>query len=106
MIALSQIHGFQLMLATWAYSPHLKDYAANPDYQRAFQEHNMITRQVAQKYQIPLLDFNQLMPQDPQYWHDGRHVNDKGALYKAQLFTDFIFQQKLISVENRCAIAD
>ncbi len=100
MIALAQIHQFQLMLATWAYSPHLKDYAADVDYQRAFQEHNDITRKLAKHYQIPLFDFIKMMPQDPQYWYDGRHVNDAGALLKAQLFAKFIVQRKLIPPQN------
>ncbi|MBF0287858.1 MAG: SGNH/GDSL hydrolase family protein [SAR324 cluster bacterium] len=100
MIALAQIHPFQLMFATWAHSPHLNDYAANSDYQRAFQEHNNITRKLAQQHQVPLFDFVEQMPQDPKYWHDGRHVNDAGALRKAELFTDFIVQQQLIPTQH------
>ncbi|MBF0278229.1 MAG: SGNH/GDSL hydrolase family protein [SAR324 cluster bacterium] len=106
MVALSHIHDFQLMLATWAHSPHLKDYAANPDYQRGFQEHNTITQAIAKKYQLPFLNFAELMPQESQYWHDGRHVNDKGALFKARIFVKFIIEQKLVSPSNRCRYTD
>jgi hypothetical protein len=36
------------------------------------------------------------MPQDASYWADGRHVNEVGALLKANLFAEFIHNLGLI----------
>jgi hypothetical protein len=36
------------------------------------------------------------MPQDAQYWADGRHSNEAGALVKAALFAEFIATQEFV----------
>lgn len=100
MIALAQMHDFQIMFATWAHSPYFSDYATNPAYQSAFEEHNDITRQIAQYYHVPLFDFAKIMPTEKRYWYDGRHVNDEGARYKARKFAEFIIKQQLIPSSN------
>jgi hypothetical protein len=51
---------------------------------------------VAASHDIPLFDFADIMPQDAAYWADGRHVNEAGALIKAQLFAEFIHTQGLV----------
>jgi hypothetical protein len=43
-----------------------------------------------------LFDFAAVMPQDAEYWADGRHSNEAGALVKAGLFAEFIDTQRLI----------
>ena len=47
-------------------------------------------KEVANSYGTYLFDFAAVMPQDRKYWSDGRHVNEAGALLKAELFADFI----------------
>ena len=96
MIAVAKEHDVEIMFSTWAHSPHLNDYASEGYYQDGFRENNDVVKEVAMSHEIPLFDFASLMPQDAQYWADGRHVNEAGALVKAQLFAEFIDAQRLI----------
>lgn len=84
------------MLATWAYSPNFDDYASTTIYQQAYQEQNEIIAEVAHSRNVPVFDFAAVMPQATEYWADGRHVNEAGALLKAQLFARFIDASDLI----------
>jgi lysophospholipase L1-like esterase len=93
MIAVAKEQDVKILFSTWAYSPYLHDYAAEDYYQKGFWENNNVLKDVATSHDIPLFDFASLMPQDAQYWADGRHVNEAGALVKAQLFAEFIDAQ-------------
>jgi lysophospholipase L1-like esterase len=96
MIAISEEHDIDILFSTWAYSPYLDDYASKAYYQQGFEENNEVVKAVADRHDIPLFDFAAVMPQDAIYWADGRHVNEAGALVKAQLFAEFIHVQGLI----------
>lgn len=96
MIAVAKAHDFTIMLSTWAYSPYLHDYASQDYYQQGFQENNNVVKDVAADQHVPLFDFATVMPQEKIYWADGRHVNEAGALVKAELFAEFIDAQGLI----------
>jgi lysophospholipase L1-like esterase len=96
MIAIAKEHDKEIMFATWAYSPNLNDYASQGYYQQGFQENNSVVKEVATSHHIPLFDFADVMPQDASYWADGRHVNEVGALLKANLFAEFIHNLGLI----------
>jgi lysophospholipase L1-like esterase len=96
MIAVAQEHGVNILFSTWASSPYLNDYASQDYYQQGFQENNEVVKEVANSHDIPLFDFVEVMPQDAEYWADGRHVNETGALEKARLFAEFIHAQGLI----------
>jgi lysophospholipase L1-like esterase len=96
MIAVAREHGVQIMLSTWAYSPYLRDYVSQAYYQQGLKENDDVLKEVAATDHIPLFDFAAVMPQDPQYWADGRHSNEAGALLKAKLFADFIHAHGLI----------
>ena len=95
MIAVARAHGIDVILATWAHSPHMNDYAATDHYRRGFKENNQIVREVAGRENVNLFDFASVMPVDGQYWSDGRHVNEGGALLKAKLFADYIHNRVL-----------
>ncbi|NQT94471.1 MAG: hypothetical protein HQ559_17070, partial [Lentisphaerae bacterium] len=90
MIALAEAHGIDIVLASWASSQHFGDYAAWSFYRRGFEEQNRVTREVAVEKGVPFFDFASVMSDDRAYWHDGRHVNVKGARKKAELFADFL----------------
>ena len=90
MVGIAKVHAVQVVLATWAYSPHFDDYAATATYRLGYQQTNEIVKEVAELYETPLLDFAALMSQDKRYWADGRHVNERGALMKAMLYANFI----------------
>jgi lysophospholipase L1-like esterase len=96
MIAIARAQDVDVMLATWAYSPEMGDYASTDVYLQGFDENNVVVRKVAMEQGVPLFDFVAVMPQDPKYWADGRHVNEDGALLKAALFADFIDSERLI----------
>jgi len=96
MIAVSRANGAKVMLATWAYSPLFDDYASTPYYQEGFDENNVVVREAAKSQGAPLFDFAAVMPRDKRYWHDGRHVNEEGALRKAELFARYLHDQAMI----------
>jgi lysophospholipase L1-like esterase len=96
MSAIAKEHDVTIMLSTWAYSPYLKDYASQDYYQRGFKENNDVVKEVAAEQRIPLFNFAEAMPQDAEYWADGRHVNEAGALVKARLFAEYIHDEGLI----------
>jgi lysophospholipase L1-like esterase len=96
MSAIAKEHGVQILFSTWAHSPYLNDYASEGYYQQGFQENNDVVKEVAANRQLPLFDFAEVMPQDAEYWADGRHVNEAGALVKARLFAEYLHDQGLI----------
>ena len=96
MVAVAEANGSDIMFATWAHSPYFDDYAATAFYQRGFNENNEVVREVATEKGIELFDFAGVMPQDEEYWFDGRHVNETGARRKAELFAEFINESNLI----------
>ena len=100
MIAVAKEHGVEIMFSTWAHSPYLNDYASEDYYQQGFKENNEVVKEVATNRQIPLFDFAGVMPQDAEYWADGRHINEAGALVKARLFAEFIHTQGLIGQQS------
>ena len=100
MIAIAHENGVAVLLATWAYSPDFGDYASKTYYQQAFQEQNEIIRKLSKTHHVPVFDFAAVMPQAQEYWADGRHVNEKGARLKAELFAQFLDQVGLLPSPN------
>lgn len=96
MVAVSRANGADIMLTTWAYSPHFGGYESTPYYRRGFSENNQAVREVAYEHDVPLFEFADVMPQDKKYWADGRHVNELGARKKAELFAGFINESGII----------
>lgn len=97
MAAIAKANNIDIMLATWAYSPHFEDYASTDYYQKGYDENNDVIKDVAKSNGIPLFDFASVMPKDKKYWTDGRHLNELGAEKKAILFAEFIHKNNLIS---------
>ncbi len=96
MIAVARQQKVGFVLSTWASSPMADDYVTLPQFQRGAAEHNEILKAIAAEQKTPLLDLAAVMPQDAQYWADGRHVNEAGALKKAEFFAKFLTDQNLI----------
>ena len=105
MIAIANEHHVKIILATWAYSPDLDDYASRAYYQQGFEENNRVVIEVANSHDVPLFDFAEVMPRDASSWADGRHSNEAGALVKAKLFAEFIHTQRLIEQRSTPTIA-
>ena len=100
MIAIAREHDIEIMFATWAYSPNLDDYASRGYSRQGFEENNQVVRDVANNHHISLFDFARIMPQELEYWADGRHSNEAGALVKADLFAEFIHNQGLVEPKS------
>jgi hypothetical protein len=90
MVAVSRANKVDILLATWQHSPYFSDYAASPMYQFGFEQNNAVVQQVGAATGTPVLDFAALMPQQTDYWVDGRHLNELGARLKAEIFAEFI----------------
>lgn len=90
MVVLARHEGVAIMLATWAWSDQLDDYAATPHYQRGFRENNEVVLAVAEANGVPVFDFAGAMTKEAAVWSDGRHVNEEGARMKAEMFAAFI----------------
>lgn len=100
MIAVAKANGVPIMLSTWAYTPKHGDYASTAHYEKGFKENNDVVKEVAGASGVPVFDFAGVMPEGKEYWFDGRHVNEKGALKKAGLFAEFIHSNGLIKRES------
>ena len=96
MIGIARAHGVPVVLATWAHSPHLGDYASRDDYQEGFRQNNEVVREVGTRMSVPVFDFARVMPQEKEFWADGAHVNERGAAKKAELFARFLDRSQLI----------
>ena len=96
MTSIARTNDVSVAFATWAHSPYFNDYASTDAYQAGFRENNAVVTDVATRYGAYLFDFAALMPQDREYWSDGRHVNEAGALLKAKLFADFILDSGVL----------
>lgn len=99
MITSARDAGAQIVLATWAHSPHFNDYAALEGYQYGFKQNNAVVREVATATSTPCFDFSEQMPQDSEYWADGRHVNVAGALKKAELFAQYLINANMLPLQ-------
>lgn len=97
MVAITKEHNINIMFATWAYSSYFGDYTSTTQYRQGFKENNEVIKEIANNHKIPLFDFAAVMPKEKGYWFDGRHVNEKGAKKKAELFADFIHKNGLIA---------
>jgi lysophospholipase L1-like esterase len=96
MIAIARAHDVGVVLPTFAFSAKFGDYAASKLYRDALAESNDVVRGVARRFDVPLFEFGEVMPDDAEYWFDGRHVNEVGAAEKGRLFADFLDSENLI----------
>lgn len=100
MVAIVRANGMEVLLSTWAYQPYFDDYFSEAHYRRGLQESNAVINGVARQYGAKLFDFAEKMPGDRKYWSDGRHVNEEGALVKASLFANYIYNSGLMDTRN------
>jgi lysophospholipase L1-like esterase len=90
-IALARWHNIRLVFGTWGYY----EASSEPtDYWRAaVSEHNALIRNLAADYDIPLIDYAPLAPQDPAVWSDYIHMNGVGSQHQGETFAAFIAEQ-------------
>ncbi|HVJ79566.1 MAG TPA: SGNH/GDSL hydrolase family protein [Planctomycetia bacterium] len=95
-VAVARAHRVAPVLATWACSFDVGDYVALPHYRQGVRELNDVVRSVAAASGAPCFDFAAVMPSDPRYWRDGRHVNASGAEFQARAFAQYLHSNYLI----------
>ncbi|HCN10258.1 MAG TPA: hypothetical protein DIT01_20205, partial [Lentisphaeria bacterium] len=80
------------MMMTFAVSSQFTDEprVTSEEYTSAYAEQNEVVRALAGEGQIACLDFAAVMPHDREYWEDGRHVTEAGAVVKAELVANFV----------------
>lgn len=97
MVAVTRAHGAEIMFSSWAHRPGTDKHPLDPVYLEGVDENNAAVRRTAEKERVAFFDFAAEMPQDESYWADERHVNEKGARRKAELFAEFIETRFLAS---------
>ncbi len=92
LIAVAHEHEIKVMLTTWAWSPRFTEdpRASSPEFDQALTEHNAVISRLCATHDVLCLDFAAAMPTEPQYWVDGRHMNETGTRLKAEIFADFL----------------
>ncbi len=94
LIAVARMHEIPLLFSTWAFQ---QDSADALDYWRvAVAEHNDILRRLATEYDVPLIDYAPLAPQEASYWSDYVHMNSAGSRHQAEAFAAFIVESNLL----------
>ena len=97
MIGIAHGHNISVLLSTWAYSDRFKDYASTKHYKRGFVENNEVVKKLGKN--VFLYDFASEMPMNKIFWADGRHVNEKGAELKGELFASYIYKNEVLKDE-------
>lgn len=100
MIAISKAYDIKPILITFAYSPNYDNNfprVSSPEYQFAFAEHNEILKKLSTELDVELYDLEANMPDDTNYFTDGRHYTPEGNRLRAELIADFLISKALIS---------
>lgn len=105
-IAVCEASGAKVMLATWASSAAIGDYIATPHYQRGVRELNEVILKVGQETGVATFHFAAVMPPDPVYWRDGRHVNARGAGLQAAAFARFLQEREVLNARTAPTFAN
>lgn len=98
-IAISRHYGIKVLVPTWAYSAKMADFMSTRHYQFGVKEQNESIRSIETQPGVWIYDFTRDMPDDPLYWVDGRHVNEKGARKKAELIARYIQNKQILDTE-------
>ncbi len=92
MALLAHDSGAKIMFSTWTHSEDFDD----PIVEAGVLENNHVVRRVGKRLDVPVFDFANRMPMDHEYWYDAIHVNERGAVRKAELFAGFIKENFLV----------
>ena len=96
MYAIAKQFNITFVVSTLAYTDQLPDDWYNSEYDfQGIKEHTQIIRAVARKNNIPMFDFEKVMPKDAAYWFTSIHENEQGARKRAELYADFLYKNFL-----------
>lgn len=102
LVALARSNGIQVVLSSWAYfSSPIPEVASGtfmtlPFVQQTVAEHNRILKHVAADTRVPFYDFSASLPVSRAFWVEGMHLTAEGARKQAELYADFLVQQRLV----------
>jgi lysophospholipase L1-like esterase len=98
LLALARHHGIEPVLATFMLCTKKEGHNSSPEFQYGIAEHNEELKELAGDMDVPLFDFAEVFPNDPELFVDPDHVNEEGARRKAQLFAQFLLESNLLPV--------
>lgn len=102
-ITLAQGKGIRVVMATFAINDelsHWNDWLPAELWGRGVQENNKAVRRLAERYQLPLVEFHDFAADKPELFHDSIHMKAEANYDKASLFADTIFPIILEDLEN------
>lgn len=89
--------GVQPVLVTFPYSPKFGGYFEVEAFRSGLDEHNDILRQIAERFDVPLLDLAESFPTGIAHWgFDGIHANSEGTALEAELVANFLIERRLV----------
>ena len=99
-IAIASGHGIETVLGSFAFSPLFTDQpkVSSDEYIGAYREYNRLLEQLANDTDQHFFDFAAAFPTDKRWYTDGRHVNEEGAQLKAELFGNFLIDNRLLPI--------
>jgi lysophospholipase L1-like esterase len=96
LINLCTINNAKVILSTFAFRPSTSETFSEP-YQLGISQHNDLSRNLAREYNSLFFDFKSVFPTHEKYWcDDGVHFRAEGNILRAQLFADFIIDNKIL----------
>ncbi len=98
-ISIAKTHDTHVLLSSFAYSSLFIDQprVSSQEYMATLAEHNRILSDLARETGVQFFDFASAFPTHRDYYVDGRHVTEKGSQLKAELFGNYLIENKLIA---------
>ena len=89
-------------MASFAYSPlFTEDARSNSmEYATAYEQHNKMVEPLAKEMDVFFVDLEKQMPDNKEYWPDGRHTTFVGAQTKAEIIAAYIDEINIIPEES------
>ncbi len=92
----AKANAIKIVLATSPFSSEVdfknSEFKPTDNFKYVINEHESVIKNLATKYDIPLFDLEQLMPQDGKYWSNQLQVNEAGSRMKAKFYAEWIHQ--------------
>ncbi len=111
MIALADHNNVNIVLVTIALDEDFHETSGvstrrintSDEYISALAQHNELTRNIGAQFNTPVLDIEEIFPDDHTLFTDGLHMTEKGNRARAQLIGDFVirqFSEEMLAAES------